>query len=374
MKTVFVTLTILFASFGSAWNFVAGEIKPAAQIAGRTVKLTEELRITDEEGDFYFKYPRQIRVADDGTIYLLEQKQLLQFNGQGKFQKNFQKIGQGPGEMNWISSICMTGENITALSDNPPKMVLLNSLGIMQKEFSRGLDWSFELIGGANENYYFLQSKTDFQNIKSGPGEKKFKLFYLTATGEIKETGIRYTIPYEAKVERSEKGGTGVMYQFPCHMLTTVSNDSMLYTSANEDYKIEIINLARNKKTGHISKTFSKISFIHPKKERGGIIVNGKKMEPKFADPKYFPDIQQIHFADGRLWVFTSRIEKNKGISVDIFDAAGKHQDSLFLPLPGIEMPHDLTYRPIAIKNNCIYTIEKDEDDTPSLVKYRIKE
>jgi len=35
------------------------------------LKLEEELRITDENGDFYFKIPWEIKVALDGFIFTL---------------------------------------------------------------------------------------------------------------------------------------------------------------------------------------------------------------------------------------------------------------------------------------------------------------
>ncbi|MBA7658317.1 hypothetical protein ES703_66267 [subsurface metagenome] len=52
--------------------------KPLNEKAGRVFQLKEEMRITDEQGGFYFKNPENIKVASDGCIFVLDEDQFIQ--------------------------------------------------------------------------------------------------------------------------------------------------------------------------------------------------------------------------------------------------------------------------------------------------------
>ena len=84
-------------SFGQA--VIENPAKPVAKDAGRVLKLTEVWRITDDSGAFFFKFPRDLRVADDGSVFLHDVDQFLKFSAEGIFLKNLFRKGQGPGEM-----------------------------------------------------------------------------------------------------------------------------------------------------------------------------------------------------------------------------------------------------------------------------------
>src|SRR4030066_326691 len=73
--------------------------KPKAANAGRILQLTDLWKITDDGGQFFFRHPHSLQVADDGSIFVADADQLLKFSLEGKFQKNLNKKGQGPGEI-----------------------------------------------------------------------------------------------------------------------------------------------------------------------------------------------------------------------------------------------------------------------------------
>ena len=55
-------LSVLFTTTGTLTaNDLENQVKPQAKNAGRQVKLSEDLRISDEEGDFYFKRPSKLK-------------------------------------------------------------------------------------------------------------------------------------------------------------------------------------------------------------------------------------------------------------------------------------------------------------------------
>jgi hypothetical protein len=61
--------------------------KPLSQNTGRVLKLEEEFRITDDDGDFFFKSPWEIKVDRNGFIYVREKDKLFKFDKEGKFIK-----------------------------------------------------------------------------------------------------------------------------------------------------------------------------------------------------------------------------------------------------------------------------------------------
>lgn len=91
--------TFVFSSILFTQTIIENPEKPLSKNAGRVLKLQEVLRITDESGDFYFKYPRDFMVAYDGSIFFRDDEQILKFSPEGNFISNFFKKGQGPGEI-----------------------------------------------------------------------------------------------------------------------------------------------------------------------------------------------------------------------------------------------------------------------------------
>lgn len=68
--------------------------KPLSEKTGRMLHLKEELRITDDQGGFYFKSPHKIKVSPDGHILVIDEDQLLKFDAHGQFMKNLFRKGR----------------------------------------------------------------------------------------------------------------------------------------------------------------------------------------------------------------------------------------------------------------------------------------
>jgi hypothetical protein len=66
-------------------------------------------------------------------------------------------------------------------------------------------------------------------------------------------------------------------------------------------------------------------------------------------------------------------LDKQKGILVDLFSGEGKYLDNFYLPLPGIKRPDSLESTSYTIVGDYLYIVEPDEEDTPTIVKYRIE-
>ena len=67
---VFLTAVTLMGA--EEVTVIKNPAKPAKADAGRVIAIKEVLRITDAEGDFYFKNPGRIKIAPDESIFLTD--------------------------------------------------------------------------------------------------------------------------------------------------------------------------------------------------------------------------------------------------------------------------------------------------------------
>ena len=77
MNRFFLIFSFAIASIIQTQTVIGNPVKSLNDRAGRLVKVQEILRITDEGGNFYFQYPRFIKVAADGTIFVYDQDERL---------------------------------------------------------------------------------------------------------------------------------------------------------------------------------------------------------------------------------------------------------------------------------------------------------
>jgi hypothetical protein len=93
----------------------------------------------------------------------------------------------------------------------------------------------------------------------------------------------------------------------------------------------------------------------------------------RFAPPvKHLNDVQQLFIRGDYIWVMTSTIEPGKGVLFDVFNEQGEYVDHFYLPLQQSVIAEALEDLPLAFQKDHIYVVEYDEDDLPTIVKYRI--
>ena len=72
-------------------------------------------------------------------------------------------------------------------------------------------------------------------------------------------------------------------------------------------------------------------------------------------------------------WAVTSTKDKAKGILIDVFDANGAYQDCFFLKLPEAAVRSLLSPGACALDREFFWVIERSEDETFAIKKYRIE-
>lgn len=100
------------------------------------LKLEETIRLDDEGGKFFFRFPRMLKTAPDGSLFVLEPDQLLQFDHRGHFLRDYFRKGQGPGEVNYVSGFDFAPGCLIVYSNSPEKVVWYDIAGKMVKDIS----------------------------------------------------------------------------------------------------------------------------------------------------------------------------------------------------------------------------------------------
>jgi len=102
--------------------------------AGRVLSLKEVMRIEESGDGYYFNAPRNIGIAADGCIFIVDKEQFLKFSQEGRFLKNLYKKGQGPGELEGIKDYLITDDALVILQLQPEKLMLMTHDGELISE------------------------------------------------------------------------------------------------------------------------------------------------------------------------------------------------------------------------------------------------
>jgi len=315
------------------------------------LKLIEVWRISDESGEFYFKYPNQLQIADDGTVFVADEKELLRFAPDGRFVRNIFKQGQGPGEIGDFFSYFVHGRDLFIQDMNSMRFWRADSNGVFQEAINLANRDYRGLVGVLPEGFLFLKT------VWPPPSERTGKLMEIphivTFVGRDGREE-RDVATFRPKDFLAPQAATSMTAK-----ITVLSPDGkVLYAFHGRDYLIEAINLA----TGAVAKRFSRAYPKVPHAEREW----EADFRKKYGSPKleYEIDVNNLYPVDDRLWVETSTDDKVKGRLIDVFDSDGRFVDSFYLGAGRALM---------AVREDSVFCLEKTEDESLTIVKCRIE-
>jgi len=350
---------------------VENPAKPAAKNAGRVVVPEEVLAISDEgTSDYYFKWPRGLKTAPDGSLFLLDESQVLQFNKDGKFGRNFFKKGQGPGEVNNISACLPAVKNFIIHSPYPNKLVFFDLAGKYEREIpirseTRTMMTALLFSGGA---FYF--ETREFPRVKGDPDyvDSPHSILAVNeATGAIKTLTSFVT---RAFVVSSPSGGGG-MFDIT-RLIAVPFKEKFLALTHTEDYLIKIYDPAADKVVREFRRAYERVKPepLTEAQKKGGMIIDGKHYGP--PELKYQNDVRNLLTRDDEIWAVTSAKDKAKGVLIDVFDREGGYRDCFWLKLPEVALNSVLSPGSCALDGDSLWVVERSEDETFAIKKYRV--
>jgi hypothetical protein len=364
---LFGTITFPSAGFGQV---IDNPAKPKAANAGRVVTPEEVAVISDEgRGDYYFKWPHGLRPGPDGSLLLADVDQVLWFDKNGKFIGNLFKKGQGPGEMPWLGTPVGTGQAAVVYSAGPDKLVYFDRTGRYAREIAirREGGQSLTLIGYQAGRFYFAWG--EFPRTSGDPDFVDTPRTIIAASeadGSITTLATFVTRAFAVTV-----GGGGGMFDVTS-LIVEPLGESYLALTHTEDYLIKLYDPAADQVVRTFRRPYPRVKGepLTEAEKKGGIIINGKhytRPERKFEN-----DVNNLLVRGGEIWAVTSTKDNAKGVLIDVFDENGLYRDCFWLKLPEAACRSLQARRQCALDGEFFWVVERAEDETISIKKYRV--
>jgi hypothetical protein len=351
-------------------HIIKNPARPQAANAGRVVTPKEILSIEDTGDKFYFKNPRNIKIGPDGSIFVIDVEQFIQFDPNGKFVRNLFKKGQGPGEMTRLENYAFEGKNIVAFSSYPAKLIWFDSVGKFVKDeilSTKTQILSFHgRIGGrwVFETYEFPRNSGELQYL-----DQAHQLLIWNETAKT----WRPLSAFPVRVLGVSVGGSSGFFNIG-EFLVGPLGDHRLAISNTPEYDIKIFNLESDKVECEFQRVYERVPPPPPKagQRRSELIINKKTYER--PQEKYVNDIANILTRSDRFWIVTSTTDKKKGILIDVFDLEGHYRDSFYLNMPEAGLSAIRSSSTCVMAGNFLLTAERAEEGTFAIRKYQFTE
>lgn len=325
--------------------------KPLAKDAGRVLTLAEAWRINDDSGEFFFKYPHNLQIAEDGTIFLAEGEQFLKFTPDGRFVRNLYKKGQGPGEIGREFGYFVQGQDLFIQDMNSQRFWRADLNGVFQEQITLTNKDYRGFKGVLPDGFLFLKTVWPPFEERTGKLLEILETVVLVARDGTERRAIATFRPREFLAPQAAMAWDS--------SITTLSPDgSLLYAYHGRDYLIEVVDLASGATVRRFTRDYHKVPHVE------------SDWEPDFRKRTGAPkiefdrDIDELFPVGNRLWVATSMNDKAKGRLIDVFDKDGCFIDSFYLGAGRSLM---------AVREGILFCQEKNEDETITIVKYRIE-
>ena len=329
------------------------------------------MTITDEGGAYYFKRPSLVQMGPDGSIYVADQEQLLGFDAQGRFVRNYFHKGQGPGELQNISGFAVVDETLVVHNMYPSKIVRFDLDGKLISDIPAAVTGGSLRMRGADGGNCFLikMGMPDFGEIKGKEGilEQPNPLISIAVDGGPAKT--LGTFPTRMYLRKAEGGGSVVI---PLGKILLAAHGKYLAVSHTDEYAVRILDVQSGVLARTITREYARVLASPEDKlgSTGGAMIRGETINVPVA--KFAPDISNLFFHDNEIWVVTSTKIAGKGTLIDTYSWEGAYLDCFYLSFPAppgnnVELP-----APQVIQGDFLAAIEKNTDDAYIVRKYRI--
>jgi hypothetical protein len=188
------------------------------------------------------------------------------------------------------------------------------------------------------------------------------------ATGELKTLAAFSTKAY---IQASPSGGGGAYYPVT-NLIAVRFKEKYLALAHTEGYLVKIYEPGTNTIVREFRRIYNRVkpAPLTEEQKKGGAMIGGKPFRP--PELKYQNDIKNIFAHGDEIWVVTSTRDTSKGILIDVFDGAGVYRDCFWLKLPEAASKSLLSPGQCALGGEFLWVVERDEDETYAIKKYRV--
>lgn len=352
-------------------QIVENPANPKAADAGRVVTPREVLAISDEgRSDYYFKYPHALTAAPDGSLFVIDENQVMWFGPDGAFERNLFKKGQGPGEMGYADACLFSDGHVIVQAWSPNKLLWFDAAGRYQRELLiRSKTRSIGSAQFVHAGVVYLHA-FDFPRVEGTPGNIEVPQDIIAVPEDTGEIETLSSFPITAFVVSSASGGGGMM---PIGLfLSAVFRRKQLVISHTSEYLLKLYDPGTDRVVREFRRPYSRIKSepLTEQQKKGGLLIDGKHFGP--PEQKYQADIRNLLTRGEEIWVVTSTRDKAKGVLIDVFDGDGAYRDRFWLRLPEPALASLQSPGFCALDGEFLWAVERAEDETFTIRKYRV--
>jgi hypothetical protein len=325
-----------------------------------TIKLTKEFIIDPEKMEkLEIVTFGAFAVDDDGNIYAYDPKlvKIVVFDNKGNFKKSFGRKGNGPAELQFVTNMQMKSSELIVTDIRNRKFAFFKQDGSLIKE----MKFNKRVSGGVLlENGNFLFNEMIFPSSKIKEMRSALSL-YNEKVERIKELyQVEMFNPLGPKIK-------GIYYNLCCD----ISGDKIFIGGQKEEYEIYVYDF-----DGDLSRVIKKMyQPVVPSQEYKEMYIGMlgrfyERIKDKLYFPKHLPPFHDFLTDDeGRLYVMT--YVKRKSAPEYLFDVF--NPDGVFISSVFIQA--DLSGEGVSakIRNNRLYVVSGGNEDSQTLVVYRLK-
>ena len=366
-SVLFFTFIFILSSLIPAQKIIENPGKPTSKNAGRIVELKEEMSIDDIGADYYFKHPRNPKVAPDGSLFISDHEQLLQFGQEGNFLRNYFNKGQGPAEMQDVRNYFFADNNIIVHDGRLQKILWFSLNGEYIKEFRiHELPTFTWLHLFYNNTFYFIGHRIPSTEGKASVINVPYDLISATEGGQ----GIDKLTSFPVESLVISSSGAGMMATI-AELITAPYKEKYLVVCHTQEYLLKIYDVESKKTIRSFKRKYKRVK-VPPGRSVGGSLGHGGKT---YRPPRtHLNDINKIFVNKELLWIMTSKTDEKKGVLIDVFDFEGRYTDNFYLKIPGKIDSISIIYTSMTLSEDLLYMRVRNEDETISFKKYRIED
>lgn len=333
----------------------------------KQLELLEDLSIgfNQEEENYSFRYPRDIDADSKGNIYVVDYEEgtIKKYSPQGKHERNIGRKGQGPGEFEYLTSICIK-KNIIYCADLMQREVELFDLAgnYLKTIRTEGLSPEKICINGNDE--IFIGYKSIEKDI-----DEKIQNYYRIGK-YLSEKKIINSF-YEKKQFRYDRiRNREFSYTIPHYVKWAINESGNIYIGSADKYEVSVYSPAGLMLFKFV-KDYQPFSVEEDTKKKALAIIKALNVDPRdyLKYLETYPILNSMNIDDkGRIWVelFQPSIDNSQqgATHFEIFTSEGKFLFSTIINKKNI-------YH-IAIKFGYVYSLARDERGYLGVIRFKI--
>jgi hypothetical protein len=266
----------------------------------------------------------------------------------------------------YVPACLTTDKNVIVLSDSPHRLLFFDYSGKYEKEVPvRAAGW-YKMKTLLFEGGTFYIQTAESPRVKGNPDYVDVPHTIIALNGATSEFRKLSSFSERAFVVTSSSGRQTSLFEISTFIAVPFKGKYLALTHTSE-YLLKIYDPAADKVVRAFRRAYERVG---PEEKEGGFKIDGKRYEP--PKQKFENDVRNVLARGNEIWAVTSTKDDSKGVLIDVFDGEGIYRDCFWLKLPEAALHYILYPDYCAIDGNFLWIVERSEDETVVIKKYRV--